>query len=325
MSAALLAAATTFAVVASSNARVGDRPIITGDPIVGETLTASGGDVYHWQRCDPSVATCVDADANDPNWTSTSNNTDTYALSSADLGMFIRVIGKGTNLGTQFVSSEPVGPVLARTESGQAAALPQHGISFLAEPVGNVEYKPAGQKGLRPLSDARLLFVGSIFDTRDGRVKITAAKGNFGDQIPDQTFDYYLGVFKFIQKAATNSDGKAKISGKALSKLFGKLSCSGGASSSSASAASGEPKAFTTRRRRRRRLWGSGSGSYSTSGGGGTGSVRGTTFRAIEKCGGTQFFLPGGQHPGAQVDVFDKNKKKTIELGPGDKYFAQRP
>jgi hypothetical protein len=105
------------AFVAVALAQTGDRPVISGETIVGETLTSSSaGDsaVYKWQRCDPETLICGDnTDRNDPNYeTIVNKNSDpTYTLTNADLGMMIRVQAKGTSLGEQFVPSAPVGPV----------------------------------------------------------------------------------------------------------------------------------------------------------------------------------------------------------------------
>lgn len=95
----------------------GDKPTITGTAQEGETLTSSEADLYRWQRCDPSAATCADdAGSDDPNWTDVPGangpNQQTYVLTTADIGRKIRVQTKLTDTGTQFVPSDPVGPVL---------------------------------------------------------------------------------------------------------------------------------------------------------------------------------------------------------------------
>ena len=316
--ATLLVAATAFAFAAASPAQTGARPTISGQPIVGETLTSSSsGDsgVFHWQACDPAIASCADnQNANDPNWSTISGNTQSFTLTSAQLGLFIRVLAKGTSLGDKFVPSAPVGPVTARPLLGGAPALPQHGISVFADPDETVLVNPPGPGGWFPFTDPSLLPIGTKFDTRNGVVRIIAATGSFGAQLPDEFMDYYDGKFKIKQKPAFNSD--------LIAKLIQKLSCKG-ANSSKASVASSGPAAFTARRRRkRRRLWGSGSGSYSTSGGGGTGSVRGTTYLVKDKCSGSNFFVLDG----IGIDVNPKEKKKkNVFLGPGESYFAERP
>jgi hypothetical protein len=103
--------------VGLARGQTGDRPVISGETIVGETLTSSSAGesaVYKWQRCDPETSVCGDnTDRNDSDYeTIVNNNTDpTYVLTEADLGMMIRVQAKGTSLGEQFVPSAPVGPV----------------------------------------------------------------------------------------------------------------------------------------------------------------------------------------------------------------------
>ena len=105
------------AFVAVALAQTEERPVISGQTIVGETLTSSSaGDtgVYKWQRCNPETSVCEDnTDRTDPNWETITNENSvlTYTLTEADLGMMIRVQAKGTSLGEQFVPSAPVGPV----------------------------------------------------------------------------------------------------------------------------------------------------------------------------------------------------------------------
>jgi hypothetical protein len=94
----------------------GPRPVISGTPIVGAVLTSSSaGETgrYRWQSCDPAVASCADAGFPDSNWTDlTGPSADpSYTVQPTDVGHFIRVLAKGTSLGTQFTPSEPVGPI----------------------------------------------------------------------------------------------------------------------------------------------------------------------------------------------------------------------
>ena len=85
-------------------------PSVSGDPVVGTTLTADAGSwsgppptvAYAWQRCDTTGA-CTPIDGA----TST-----TYALDSEDVGRRIRVEVTATNAGgASTTDSNPVGPV----------------------------------------------------------------------------------------------------------------------------------------------------------------------------------------------------------------------
>jgi hypothetical protein len=301
-----LAAIAVALASASSAQRPALRPTVTGTPLVGETLVSSQADLHRWQRCDPAVSTCVDAAASDGNWSDIAGaRAPTYTIVDGDVGFFIRVLAKGTNLGEQWTASTPVGPI-----TGQP---PLHGVRVLVEPVdGTVKVKEPGQNAFNVLTELGLIPVGSMIDTRGGRVQLTAATGGFGSEAADHPIDFYAGLFKIKQKRGVNAP--------AIAKLAGKLACGKRKGGKKASASSGGPKAFESRRRRKRRVWGSGSGNYSTSGSGGTGSVRGTTWLTKDTCKGTTFKVTEG----IGITVFDFKKKKKIKLGPGDKYFAAK-
>jgi hypothetical protein len=316
--------AIAVALASISSARVGSTPTISGTPEVGETLVSSASHLYRWQRCDPASNTCVDAAANDNNWSDiTGAREQTYTVVLADVGFFIRVLTKGTNLGEQWAASAPVGPVPAPPAPPPGATVtapvtsealvPQHGVQVLAEPVGDgiVKWKGPGQTAFNVLTELSLIPVGSTIDTRGSRVRLVAATGALGSESADHPIDFYAGLFKLIQKPGINAPATAKLAGKLA---CGKKNKGG----KKASASAGGPTAVESRKRRKRRLWGSGSGSYSTSGGGGTGSVRGTTWLTKDTCKGTKFKVTEG----IGITVFDFEKKKKIKLGPGDKYFA---
>jgi hypothetical protein len=320
----LALAAIAVALASVSSARVGTQPTISGTPEVGETLTSSVSSLYRWQRCDPAVNTCVDAAANDNNWSDILGAREqTYTVVSADVGFFIRVLTKGTNLGEQWAASAPVGPVPAPPQPPPPppgtvipvpaeGLVPLHGVQVLAEPVeGTVKVREPGQTAFSVLTELSLIPVGSTIDTRGSRVRLVAATGAFGSESADHPIDFYAGLFKLIQKPGANAPATAKLAGKLA---CGKKKKGG----KKASASAGGATAVESRKRRRRRLWGSGSGNYSTSGSGGTGSVRGTTWLTKDTCKGTNFKVTEG----LGITVFDFKKKKKIKLGPGDKYFA---
>jgi len=116
---AAVAALGTVALVTVASGQSPSRPTISGDPIVGHTLTSSLGPtgltLYLWEGCDPAVADCSDSlEHNDPNWTDLagpSHTGRTYTVADTDFGHFIRVLIHDNNLGNQWVTSMPVGPV----------------------------------------------------------------------------------------------------------------------------------------------------------------------------------------------------------------------
>jgi hypothetical protein len=297
----------------------GPRPVISGTPIVGAVLTSSSaGETgrYRWQSCDPAVASCADAGFPDSNWTDlTGPSADpSYTVQPTDVGHFIRVLAKGTSLGTQFTPSEPVGPIpptaVASVTPGEVPPTAQHGVTVLIVPFGSVEVKLPGKKCFAPVEGPATIPVGTVVDTRGSKVLLTAATGALGDTTPDQSVEFYGGLFRALQRSAANAP--------AVAKLVQKLACGKGQGSKGKASASSGPVAVTARKRRRR-VWGSGSGSYGTAGSGGTGSVRGTTWLTKDNCKGTFFKVTEG----IGITVFDRDLKKRVPLGPGQSYFAK--
>jgi hypothetical protein len=311
-------------------AQTADRPVITGDPVVGNVLTASasptGQAVYLWQACNPSIANCADSpDKADPNWFAISlqsHNAQTYTVAPSDAGNFIRVVVQDNNRGNNWTTSAPVGPVPKPpvppgATAQQGTIEPEHGISLLVEPTGGTPLiKPKGQSNFAPLTGLEKIPVGSVLDTRGSKARVTAATGNLGDTTEDNSLELFGGITKLKQAGLTNSP--------MIAKLIQKLSCPSSAGASAAASKSSDPIA-TESRRRSRRVWGSGSGSYGTSGSGGTGSVRGTLWLTKDTCGGTFFKVPAAQPtPGPHgISVYDKDLKKNVLLGPGQSYFAR--
>jgi hypothetical protein len=316
LSGLILALALAVALSATSSADPALKPVISGTPVVGATLTSSpAGDtaVYHWQRCNPAVDICnPNAPHGAADWPDIPGaGGQSYLIVPDDLGYLIRVRAKGTSIGEQFVPSDPVGPVTAGDGTPPPPPpnlAPEHGVNVLAEPVGgSVEVKTPGGT-FKPLTELSELPVGTIFDTRGSRVKLTAATGLLGEQTSDQSIDFYLGVFKIIQPPALNAPATAK--------LVEKLTC--GKGQGKAASASGEGPIATAAGKRRRKLWGSGSGGYRTAGSGSTGSVVGTTWLTLDTCAHTLTKVIDGHG----VLVFDKKTKKKKMVGPGEKYFA---
>jgi hypothetical protein len=311
----------------TSAAQTSSRPTISGDPVVGNVLTASasatGRTLYQWQACDPDLANCSDSlNFADSNWfdvSGQSHTNSTYTVTAADAGNFIRLLVHDNTTGDQWVTSAPVGPVPAPPAPPTPPAVnaqgqpvePEHGISLLVQPTGGTVYiKLPGQSGFSLLTGLEKVPVDSVLDTRGGKVRVTSATGDLGNTTEDQSVEFYLGLIKLTQAGNTNAPTNAK--------LVQKLKCQkGGASGAKASKASG-PLAISSARRSRR-VWGSGHGSYSTSGGGGTGSVRGTTWLTKDTCRGTFFKVTEG----LGISVFDFDLGKTFELGPGQSHFAK--
>lgn len=189
---------------------------------------------------------------------------------------------------------------------------PEHGVSVLMErAAGTIKVKKPGKRGFKNLKKVETVPVNSVVDTRGGRAEVTAATGNFGETTPDDSVVFYDGVIRIRQKGKRNA--------AAIARLVGKLRCPGGGGGQSKAGKSSEPVATTSRKRRGRRVWGSGGGNYATSGHGGTGSVRGTTWLTRDTCHGTFFKVKNG----IGITVRDFDLRRTVQLGPGQSYFAR--
>jgi hypothetical protein len=323
--ACLLSLGAAAAFGSSSAAQGSARPVISGDPAVGSTLTASasptGQTLYQWQGCDPDIANCADSLVHtDPNWfdlTGQSHAGSSYTVTPADAGNFIRVLVHDNNTGDKWATSVPVGPVPEPPAppappgitAPDQAIQPEHGLSLLVEPTGGtVLIKLPGAPGFTPLSGLQKIPVDSVLDTRGGKVRVIAATGELGDTTEDNSVDFYEGLVRLQQAGSTNAPTVAK--------LIQKLRC-GKAKGAKASAAGG-PLAATSKGRSSR-IWGSGHGNYGSRGSGGTGSVRGTTWLTKDTCKGTFFKVTEG----IGISVFDFDLDKTVGIGPGQSYLAR--
>jgi hypothetical protein len=307
----VLALALWLAAAAPSGARVGDRPTISGTAEVGQTLTSSSADVYKWESCDPAIATCVDAAANDSNWARIGGaNAQTYTVSELDQGHYLRVLAKGTSLGETFVASQPVGPVplppSIQVQAAQAGLEPNHGSDFLIEGDGinPVLIKAPGSKTFVPVQSLREVPFGSIVKAQ-GVATILSERGDG----TDETAEFWGGTFKALQNPDVNS--------YFVVKLRSRLHCGNDTKAQTASKATASDPIATAAGARR--LWGSGHGRFRSRGRGGAATVRGTTWWLRDRCNGTQF----GVTEGIGVDVRDPGHKGLIFLQPGDTYFAE--
>ena len=310
------------------------QPTIVGDPVVGNVLsvtftsehtdTSTSTDefdgLYRWQSCDPAVADCFASNSHeDPNWTDLPAADDnphknpTYAIVSADVGHFIRVLTHENSLGAKWTASDPVGPVTEPPKVASPPPLePEHGISFLAQPTtGTVTIKEPGARGFTSLTGEEKVPMGSVVDTRGGTVKVTAAVGNLGDTTADNSVSLWDGLIRIDQSGDTNAVATAK--------LVEKLRCGKKKGGEAKAGKSSGAVATKSGKRRRRRVWGSGHGNYKTRGSGGTGSVRGTTWLTKDTCRGTFFKVTDG----IGISVFDFDLGERFDLGPGQSYFAR--
>jgi hypothetical protein len=136
--------------------------------------------------------------------------------------------------------------------------------------------------------------VGSILDTRKGRIAITSAADLKG---ATQAGEFYDGVFQIQQKRQADLITDAQL-------VTSRSKCGKGARAS--------------RVRRLGRLWATGKGRFRTKGRYSAASVRGTTWLVEDRCDGTLTKVSRGT-----VSVLDKVKRQTIILKAGQSYLAR--
>jgi len=314
---AVASALVFVASVAIALAVPAQRPSISGDPELGETLRSSpAGDtgVYKWQRCNPTVATCGDnTDRTDPNYTdipgATGGDLREYTLREADAGMMIRVQAKGTSLGEQFTPSAPVGPVTASPEFRETGVLdPTTCPVIVVEPGGDPE----------TVSTMEVVQVGTRINvTRCGAGLVTAR--NAGGT--EQSVKVFGGKFKFFQRQKGLPVVNLKLVGK-----FRKFPPAGGGSAASAAGPLAQAAGKKFRRCRKifgarkcRKLVARGDCLCSTSGVFASGTVRGSVWYIQDGPGYTL-----AKAVKNKLLVRDKVLQKKILLQQGERYIARK-
>ena len=182
---------------------------------------------------------------------------------------------------------------------------PEQGKTAVTEPVsGTVKIKVPGSSQFQEISGE--VPVGSVIDTRKGRVRLTTAKDSKGNT---QTAEFKEGLFKLLQ---------GEKSAQTILELTGPKDCKATNGARSATGASIAPRA---KRGRGRTLWGSGKGKFSSRGSRGSGSVRGTTWRVTDRCNKTTLIQSISGTVLAK-DTFGKKKAKKL-LTSGKKFVAK--
>ena len=174
--------------------------------------------------------------------------------------------------------------------------IPDLGQTLVAEPVsGTVRVRVPGTARFVPLQSLRELPLGSILDTRRGRVEVATERRRRGRF---QRGVFYGGLFKVRQRRATGFVTDLVLSGALTS-------CPRG----SASAA-----------RRSRKLWGNSNGRFRTRGRHSSGAVRGTRWLTVDRCDGTLTIVREGT-----VAVRDFTLDRTVLVDAGERYLARAP
>ena len=161
-----------------------------------------------------------------------------------------------------------------------------------------------GRKFIR-LSQPRLIPVGSLLDTRVGRLRLTSATEQAGKV---QSGIFTAGVFKVLQSARTRAKGLTELRLK------------GASFKSCVRARKGAGRRASTSRRARRirRLRANAKGRFRTRGRYSAATVRGTAWDVTDRCDGTLTNVTRGT-----VIVRDFRRKKNIRLRSGKSYLAR--
>ncbi len=302
--------------IAAAPGGAAGRPTISGDPLVGQTLTSSpAGDtaVYKWQRCDPDTATCGDnTDKTDPNYTdivgATGQGERSYTLTAADAGMMIRVQGKGTSLGEQFVPSAPVGPV---------TPTPVFRESAVVDPTCPLTVVEPGSEP-KTVDELDSVSIGTKIDVTTCEAELITVRNASG---VEQSVDVSGSPFKFFQRQHGTAYVVLKLVGKF--KKFGQgppvgTSSSGGPGAHTAGAGFKRCKKILGKKKCRK-LVATGDCLCSTSGALASGTVRGSSWYVQDGPGYT--FAKAIVH---KLLVRDKVKKKKILLDEGESYLARK-
>jgi hypothetical protein len=206
-----------------------------------------------------------------------------------------------------------------------AAAPPPAGPTPPAPPVagksvvvrvvsGTVRIKRPGQ-GYVTLTDPTNIPVGSLVDTRKGRVALTSAADTANKP---QTAEFYDGIFQVKQAVPKRKPKKpqALVTDLVLKGQISRSQCAPlkGARSAAVDAKKKKkgPKAVLGK------LWGSGKGKFRTTGKYSAATVRGTIWLTQDQCNGTLTRVRRGV-----VAVRDFKRKKTVSVKAGHSYLAR--
>jgi hypothetical protein len=164
--------------------------------------------------------------------------------------------------------------------------------------AGTVRVRTPGSDHFVTLAKDAQLPVGSLVNTGNGAVTLTAASD---DQGGTQTATFFGSVFAVHQTRGAHPITELALKGRQL------RSCH-----------ATSRKASASRRRPSRRLWGRGKGRFRTRGRNSAASVRGTIWLTQDRCNGTLTRVERGE-----VRVRDFARKRNVVVRTGGRYFAK--
>jgi VCBS repeat protein len=196
---------------------------------------------------------------------------------------------------------------------GAAPAPPVPGKSVVVKVVsGKVRIKRPGQ-GYVALTDPANIPVGSLVDTRKGRVALTSAVDTAGKQV--QTAQFYDGIFQIRQSIPKKTPKKPRA-------LITELVLRGETSRSQCAPVKRTRSAAVDKKKGPKgvlgKLWGNGKGKFRTTGKYSSATVRGTIWLTQDECDGTLTRVRRGV-----VSVADFKRHKTLNVKAGHTYLAR--
>jgi hypothetical protein len=190
------------------------------------------------------------------------------------------------------------------------------GTVFVKYPPGYVPRAVTPAKGFVPFKGAANLPVGTQFDTKHGRLKLTSAADTDGKKT--QASDFYAGIFQ-VKQAVPKKTPKKPVALTTDIVLKGQIARSECAPLKGAQAA-----AVSAKKKKRGaksvlgKLWGNGKGKFRTTGKYSSATVRGTIWLTQDRCDGTLTSVRRGS-----VRVFDRKRKKTVTVKAPHSYLAR--
>ena len=163
------------------------------------------------------------------------------------------------------------------------------------------------------LTDPANIPVGSLVDTRKGRVELTSAADTGGKKL--QTAQFYDGIFQIKQSVPRKMPKKAKalVTDLLLRDEIARSQCAPPRRTRSAAVDKKKgPKSALGK------LWGNGKGRFRTTGKYSSATVRGTIWLTQHECDGTLTRVRRGV-----VSVRDFKRKKTLNVKAGHRYLAR--
>ena len=290
---------------AGSGATTAERTVAAGTHTVGET----GAGVTSLAQYSKSI-TCRNANGAGSVVAQTSG--DSGGPLPVLVGIAEDVVCTVANVRRPAIALPP--PVLGRS----ANVFPLSGRVYVSVPPGTARAArsraaPAqvrtvpGIKGRKfvPLRQARNVPIGSLLDTRKGKVRITTAIDATGKGF--QSGEFSAGVFQVLQSRRARAKGLTELRLKGGNRRV----CGHGSKLARALAATHRKKRINRVRGNARRRWRTSTGQASA-------TIRSTIWQTIQRCDGTLIRVSRGR-----VAVRDFRRKKTIVVKAGKRYLAR--